>query len=137
VLNGTRSAVNCERVTQVRRLVLSSIDQFSPVPSKLNLEAMSTADPSICEVLPERTTSLLIIAPGKIGESLHRSLQVVSLDHFFPYIALSYILGSPEKDHIITCNTMQIGITKNLHEALQSLRNPDTPCVVWADAICP
>jgi len=31
---------------------------------------------------------------------------------------------------------MQMGITKNLHEALQSLRNPRSPCVVWADAIC-
>jgi hypothetical protein len=97
---------------------------------------MSIAGPSIYEVLPERTIRLLHIAPGKIGESLHCSLEAVSLDHLVPYTALSYTWGSPEKDHVITCNAMQMGITKNLHEALQSLHNPETPRAVWADAIC-
>ena len=97
---------------------------------------MSIADPSIYEILPERTIRLLHIAPGKIGEPLHCSLEAVSLDKLLPYTALSYTWGTPEKDHIVTCNAMPMGITKNLHEALQKLRNPETPCTVWADAIC-
>ena len=96
---------------------------------------MSMADPSIYEILPERTIRLHI-APGKIGESLHCTLEAVPLDYLFPYTALSYTWGSPEKDHIITCSAMPMGITRNLHEALQGLRNPETPCAVWADAIC-
>lgn len=52
------------------------------------------------------------------------------------YEALSYYWGSPEKIHTITVGDGQLQITRNLHTALQSLRDYYIERIIWIDAVC-
>jgi hypothetical protein len=52
------------------------------------------------------------------------------------YEALSYVWGSPHKDHSIVLDNCPYGVTANLHAALSRLRNRYIERVIWIDAIC-
>ncbi|KAF7522297.1 hypothetical protein G7054_g12191 [Neopestalotiopsis clavispora] len=52
------------------------------------------------------------------------------------YEALSYYWGSPEKIHTITVGDGSLQITRNLHTALQSLRDYYIERIIWIDAVC-
>lgn len=36
----------------------------------------------------------------------------------------------------ISCNNSPLKVTRTLFEALQAIRLPDRPCLVWVDALC-
>lgn len=54
----------------------------------------------------------------------------------FPYLALSYVWGGPDTKKTIWFGREQKTVTLNLFEALQSLRDPFVPMLLWVDALC-
>jgi hypothetical protein len=80
---------------------------------------------------------LLLLYPGVQDEQLACSLQAASIEAAPDFEALSYVWGKSSDTRMIICGdrtTMKIGL--NLHTALQHLRYPDRPRLLWADAIC-
>lgn len=57
-------------------------------------------------------------------------------DEVIPYEALSYTWGSAEAPKHILVNGKILVVTKNLHQALQQLRDKDQDRILWIDAIC-
>jgi len=57
-------------------------------------------------------------------------------DDTIPYDALSYVWGSSEKPSTVTVDGKTLGVTKNLHSALQHLRSANMDRTLWVDAIC-
>ncbi|KAI0555554.1 heterokaryon incompatibility protein-domain-containing protein [Xylaria curta] len=54
----------------------------------------------------------------------------------YPYEALSYVWGAPERPRLVYTEMGYLTVTENLHAALSRLRDWCFPRVVWADAIC-
>lgn len=54
----------------------------------------------------------------------------------FPYLALSYVCGSPEPKKTIWFGGEEKTVTPNLFEALENLRDPFVPMLLWVDALC-
>ena len=52
------------------------------------------------------------------------------------YEAISYTWQDPKGAKDISCNGQSIRITKNLYDALHSLRHADRERILWVDAIC-
>ncbi|KAJ0305666.1 hypothetical protein Brms1b_010779 [Colletotrichum noveboracense] len=57
-----------------------------------------------------------------------------------PYEALSYTWGDSSNTEIITVNSVELNVTRNLRLALQTLRhqprNPSKAVQIWVDSIC-
>ncbi|KAJ9633849.1 hypothetical protein H2204_006634 [Knufia peltigerae] len=66
--------------------------------------------------------------------SLPISMETFSLLQMPPFTAISYVWGSPEREHTISCSGQSLRVTKNLKDALQILTF--RPGWFWADAIC-
>ncbi|KAK8013011.1 hypothetical protein PG991_010386 [Apiospora marii] len=64
-------------------------------------------------------------------EIIHTSLEAPP-----PYTAISYTWGDPDDTIDIRVNGSWMKVTASLHGALEALRKPDDPLLVWADAIC-
>jgi hypothetical protein len=77
---------------------------------------------------------LVKLLPGQDCDPIVAVLNVSKLN--VEYEALSYCWGDGPIDSSITCNKDQLHITHNLKCALQDLRRPDTPRLLWVDAIC-
>jgi hypothetical protein len=96
------------------------------------------------------STRLLQVAPGANGSEIHCLIfdHTIQRDQVCsPYEALSYVWGDPkERRRIFLSDTSANGspqgdisyldITMNLYAALQRLRNPTFPRLLWADAVC-
>jgi hypothetical protein len=52
------------------------------------------------------------------------------------YECLSYVWGDVEEKQTIQVEDAELAVTKNLHGALQRLRDPDLDRIVWVDAVC-
>jgi len=52
------------------------------------------------------------------------------------YEALSCVLGKPSPMHVISCNSEEFAVGRNLETALRRLRSNTVARVVWIDAIC-
>ena len=80
---------------------------------------------------------LLKLNPGIRDQPLTGDLVCVD-DGSLPYKALSYVWGRSEPDSVatITVNGQTLNITKNLFEALCTLRRKSEPVHLWVDAIC-
>ncbi|EXJ81861.1 hypothetical protein A1O1_07926 [Capronia coronata CBS 617.96] len=66
--------------------------------------------------------------------SLSIGLETFSLATAPPYIALSYVWGSPERSHAVSCCGKVLFVTANLEAALCALAIRDH--WIWVDAIC-
>ncbi|PPQ91384.1 hypothetical protein CVT25_004151 [Psilocybe cyanescens] len=124
---------------------------FNPVDIPLYLPLDSTQD----------CIRLLVLNPGQGSEGIDCSLAVVSLARDPSYTALSYTWGSPirrsaslwtfrgiiqylrdraeqTRSHppTIVIDGHRVSITPNLESALQHLRHPSLPLVIWVDAVC-
>lgn len=89
-----------------------------------------------------RSTSLirvLRLGPRTNGEKgcLTGTLQVVDLRTNPQFVALSYVWGDPNRrDHFIRCNGVDVSITSNCRDALESLSDLYGHFDIWVDAIC-
>ena len=92
-----------------------------------------------------KTTRLLRLAPGSALEPLEGNLlSNATISILFwswtfgvqEYDAISYCWGDSTKTKMIHLDGKLLPITENLHGALQRLRHPESPRMVWADQIC-
>jgi hypothetical protein len=89
-----------------------------------------------------RLLQLLPDSPGSDikCEIIHYTLRL-ERNHGL-YGALSYVWGEAVKPRRILVNDTQekksryLDVTSNLYAALQQLRDPDFPRLLWVDAIC-
>jgi hypothetical protein len=64
-------------------------------------------------------------------------LEEVQLTENPAYEALSYYWGDSTRSHtVFVSGNYSLGITTNLSEALQYIRNEEKDVILWADAIC-
>jgi hypothetical protein len=84
----------------------------------------------------ERTIRILDLHPGRTTEVLACDLRLVDIDNAPPYSAISYVWGDPTSKSSMVCHGQPLGITSNLSDALQQLRNEHAHKYLWADAIC-
>ena len=57
-------------------------------------------------------------------------------DDIIPYDALSYTWGGTDLTATVHVNGCTLGVTANLHLALQYLRSRDVDRILWIDAVC-
>ncbi|PIG81148.1 hypothetical protein AARAC_007927 [Aspergillus arachidicola] len=75
--------------------------------------------------------------PGKPGSKVVGRLFHVSLDENPRFEALSYTWGPLQPTYNISINGhKKFPVHRNLRKALDDLRQPDKPRVLWTDAIC-
>ncbi|KAK3394954.1 heterokaryon incompatibility protein-domain-containing protein [Podospora didyma] len=82
---------------------------------------------------------LLEIAPGRPGSRVSCRMFPVSLTSSPPaeFDALSYVWGPPRPSYTITLGDDKAFVVgRNLRKALDDLRLPDQPRVLWCDALC-
>lgn len=80
------------------------------------------------------TFRYLILEPREDQEVLRCSLRTTTIADA-DYEAISYVWGTEIRDHEIICDGHKLKITKNLHDALTTLRT-STARSLWADSIC-
>ncbi|KAH0594002.1 hypothetical protein MHUMG1_08325 [Metarhizium humberi] len=74
--------------------------------------------------------------PGKPQTEIVGRLFHACLDENPGFEALSYTWGSPSPTYDISINACAFPVSGNLRKALDDLRYPDKPRILWADAIC-
>ena len=80
---------------------------------------------------------LLELDPAKPGRPIRCRLFHASLLDNPQYDALSYMWGPSRPQYDIFVNeAVRFPVGRNLRKALDNLRYPDSPRVVWTDAIC-
>ncbi|KAF8189754.1 heterokaryon incompatibility protein-domain-containing protein [Pholiota molesta] len=102
---------------------------------------------------------LLLLNPGHSSEDIDCTLAEVNLDSNPEYTALSYTWGPPirrsaslwtlrgirqylrerterTRHSTIILDGRRVPVTPNLESALLHLRKPDTPLLLWVDAVC-
>ncbi|CAN9082052.1 unnamed protein product [Alternaria alternata] len=86
----------------------------------------------------EKSIRVLCIQPGVRGTTIEASLSKIDLNdpERAPYTALSYTWGDAAIVDYILVNDEKMGVGANLFQALQHIRSPDEPIVIWVDAIC-
>jgi hypothetical protein len=84
------------------------------------------------------TSRLLQLHAGTESSKITCTLFDAWLDPniVIPYEALSYTWGDTRKTNAIEVNGRSLGITANLHVALQHLRLDDEDRIMWIDAVC-
>jgi hypothetical protein len=88
--------------------------------------------------LEKNEIRLISLHPSSSGAPLSITIRHVrNFSDSEPYEALSYVWGNSETTYSLYCkNSTNLLITPNLRSALLALRLPDTPRVLWVDAIC-
>lgn len=108
-------------------------------------QSCTSFNPTIFQPLQSpRSIRLLIVYPGKFGDTIQCALFPYELSKAIPYEALSYCWGASEPSVSIVCNGQPFDVGPNLGAALQRLRhsnvgaNPRTwlARAIWIDAIC-
>jgi hypothetical protein len=86
----------------------------------------------------EKSIRVLCIQPGVKGTTIEASLSKIDLNNpeRASYTALSYTWGNAAIVDYILVNDEKMGVGANLFQALQHIRSPDEPIVIWVDAIC-
>ncbi|KAH9204192.1 heterokaryon incompatibility protein-domain-containing protein, partial [Leptodontidium sp. 2 PMI_412] len=79
---------------------------------------------------------LLELYPGRGNNPVEASLKEVPLSSELQYEAVSYCWGDPKDVSTIFCNGQQLPVSRRLEVALRNMRYPNTPRILWADAIC-
>ncbi|KAI1079009.1 heterokaryon incompatibility protein-domain-containing protein [Whalleya microplaca] len=91
------------------------------------------------ELRNEFESRVLVLQPGKPGQPIECSLKEIGIrnaPHEIHYEALSYVWGDPKEQESIMCDGMPRLVTKNLYEALNSLRYLEEQRTLWVDALC-
>lgn len=79
---------------------------------------------------------LVHLLPGIDSDDLHCRFSMISLDDDSSFEALSYVWGD-EKDRMpVQVEGKEVTVTRNLYQALKSLRYEEKERVIWADALC-
>ncbi|KAN0110697.1 Heterokaryon incompatibility protein (HET) domain containing protein [Hyaloscypha variabilis] len=79
---------------------------------------------------------MLELYPGSGEEAIKTSLITSDIFNNPGFEAASYVWGDQTVRKQISCEGADITVTENLHDALLHMRFPQTPRLIWADAIC-
>jgi len=84
------------------------------------------------------TTSfrLVVLKPGNELGPIKCNLKALRMEEAPIYEALSYVWGSNERTHTMSCNNAPMKITKSLDTALRILRKLSQSRRLWIDQIC-
>jgi hypothetical protein len=87
---------------------------------------------------PGNTIRLVQIHAGDSAANLTCDIIQAKLGEAPPYEAISYTWGSTEHLQTIPCGPegANIAVTQNCESVLRRLRDPNSPRLVWIDAIC-
>jgi hypothetical protein len=88
------------------------------------------------ELLDRDSIRLMTLQPGRNGDDLYCSLSEVPLRKAPKYEALSYVWGDAIMAESICCDGSPLYITDTLKIAIQRLRRPELPRLLWIDQIC-
>lgn len=86
--------------------------------------------------LLDRQIRMLELHPGSGEEAIKTSLITSDIFNNPGFEAVSYVWGDQTVRKQISCEGADITVTENLHDALLHMRLPQTPRLIWADAIC-
>jgi hypothetical protein len=76
------------------------------------------------------------VAGGEVGDTIHGTFSLASLDDPPKYEALSYAWGDPKEIAPMSREGHQVPITTNLRCALNNLRHECEDRIFWVDALC-
>lgn len=77
-----------------------------------------------------------LLASPNLSDPIACKLVYATLKSYPPFEALSYVWGTCPDTERISIDDGTLEITTTLAAALRHLRLPDTPRLIWADAIC-
>lgn len=86
--------------------------------------------------LRSREIRVLNLLPGHKGTPIQCDLFTANSVQEIEYEALSYVWGDESIRESITVNNKKLSVTKNLYDALHSIRHSDRAKLLWTDAIC-
>jgi len=114
---------------------------FPPLPAEVSDSdadpgAKAGDPPHIYRPLRPDDIRLLILNPGTDDEPIECYLEQWSLSKVKPFLALSYVWGSPEDPATIHLNGHPVSVTRNLGAFLSAYRGEHEPTVLWIDALC-
>jgi hypothetical protein len=91
-----------------------------------------------CSLAHEDSLRLLKLVPAKFSptDELYCELVERRLSRQPDYEAISYVWGSPVFSEALFLSSERLKITGNLASALRRFRDPDSPRLLWADAVC-
>lgn len=87
---------------------------------------------------------VLLLHPSRDPSAdIYCDVFVLDLDYWrkngvesYPYMALSYVWGSPNPPRSIFLGGKRKNIGPSLFEALKEFRDPSVPALLWVDALC-
>ncbi|KAK8182955.1 heterokaryon incompatibility protein-domain-containing protein [Phyllosticta citribraziliensis] len=115
-------------------LVLKAVNETSHGPSLPH--SVAECVEFVYEPLETTQFRVLKIHPGAKGAPLEADLVHASLTDAPQYQALSYTWGSLEPPFYMSCNGIEMRVTKSLYDALCNARKEDETLTIWADAVC-
>ncbi|KAJ3469897.1 hypothetical protein MRS44_003962 [Fusarium solani] len=89
-----------------------------------------------CPLPSKDSIRLIEILPGTGNMPVAAQIHVTQLSYPQPYEALSYAWGHKEFLHKVTLDNENIPTTTNLFHALERIRLPDRPRLIWVDQLC-
>lgn len=97
-----------------------------------------TSDETVYKPLSRNSGFRLIelLASPNVSDPIRCKLLYADLNDHPPFEALSYVWGTSPDTVSIAVDSGTLDITTSLAAALRHLRLPDTPRLIWADAIC-
>lgn len=110
---------------------------YEPTKRPLDLPTNKSKSHTYEDLKDSDSFRLLDIEPGFSSEQLKCKLRTEHLNsHEAPYSALSYTWGSPTDREVIQLNGVPFSISKNLYDALKTIRHIFMTVTCWVDAIC-
>lgn len=134
----SNSNVESQDQTLVQSLPVSSKtrSRLRQLPHQCS-DTVSFLAPYTYEELPhDDSIRYLVLQPGEGDAPLECSLHVSQLDAMPFFEAISYVWGTPIREHDIKCHNRTLKITTNLRAALRRMRHAKRPRTLWADSIC-
>jgi hypothetical protein len=114
----------------------ANADVIDPIlASCRSLHCSITLQYRYCD-LRENEIRVIDLYPGRYDSPLLCKLRNVSLLEKPRYESLSYCWGLNKSEAELECDNGSIAITKNLHVALQHLRDREKERTLWIDAVC-
>lgn len=86
--------------------------------------------------IDDKTFRVLVLSAGPSGSKLTARLETRSLFQTSGYTPISYVWGQEPAIHEMTVNAQPCKIQPNLFHALQRMRHPSKPIILWIDSLC-
>jgi hypothetical protein len=113
--------------------IQSPLEKLNAEAAKLIYTDLLPDEIHIITLFPGEKDTPLVCELNVSALPITRSIAVADMPK---YEALSYVWGAQENPSTLTLNGQTYYITRNLESALRGIRFPDSPVVIWIDALC-